>query len=129
MPVIDHWWQTETGWAIVANCRGIEEFPVKAGSPTKSVPGYDVKIVDDKNNEIGANEEGNIVIKLPLPPGTLTNLWRNEERFISSYMTAFPGNYETSDGGFIDEDGYVFVMGRMDDVINVAGHRLSTGAM
>jgi propionyl-CoA synthetase len=129
VPVIDHWWQTETGWAIVANCRGIEEFPVKAGSPTKAVPGYDVKIVDDEGNEVGANEEGNIVVKLPLPPGTLANLWRNEERFISSYMSAFPGYYETSDGGYIDEDGYVFVMGRMDDVINVAGHRLSTGAM
>ena len=129
VPVIDHWWQTETGWAIVANCRGIEEFPVKAGSPTKPVVGYDVRIMDNQGREVKAGVEGNIVIKLPLPPGTLVNLWRNEERFIKSYMTAFKGYYETSDGGYIDEDGYVFVMGRMDDVINIAGHRLSTGAM
>jgi propionyl-CoA synthetase len=129
VPVIDHWWQTETGWAIVANCRGIEEFPVKAGSPTKSVPGYDVKVLDNQGQEVKAGVEGNIVITLPLPPGTLVNLWRNEERFIKSYMTTFKGYYETSDGGYIDEDDYVFVMGRMDDVINIAGHRLSTGAM
>ncbi|MCF8056494.1 MAG: propionyl-CoA synthetase [Desulfocapsa sp.] len=128
-PIIDHWWQTETGWSIVANCRGIEEMEVKAGSPTLPVPGYDVRIVNDEGKELAAGEEGNIVIKLPLPPGTLASLWRNEERFVSSYMTTFPGYYETSDGGFIDKDGYVFVMGRMDDVINVAGHRLSTGAM
>ncbi|MBU0483587.1 MAG: propionyl-CoA synthetase [Proteobacteria bacterium] len=129
IPVIDHWWQTETGWSIVANCMGIEEFPVKAGSPTKPAPGYDVRIVDDRNKEVPAGQEGNIVIKLPLPPGTLATLWRNEERFVSSYMKHFPGYYETSDGGYIDEDGYVYVMGRMDDVINIAGHRLSTGAM
>jgi len=129
VPVIDHWWQTETAWAIVANPMGVEQFPVKAGSPTKPVPGYDVKILDDEGNELGPNEEGNIVVKLPLPPGTLATLWRNDERFKSSYMDVFPGYYETSDGGFIDEDGYVFVMGRMDDVINIAGHRLSTGAM
>ncbi|MEN8135704.1 MAG: propionyl-CoA synthetase [Thermodesulfobacteriota bacterium] len=128
-PVIDHWWQTETGWSIVANCRGIEEFPVKPGSPTKAAPGYDVRILDDGGNEVSAGQEGNIVVKLPLPPGTLASLWRNEDRFISSYMKQFPGYYETSDGGFIDEDGYVYVMGRMDDVINIAGHRLSTGAM
>ncbi len=129
VPVIDHWWQTETAWAIVGNCRGIEEFPVKPGSPTKPVPGYDVRIVDNEGSEVPAGTEGNIVVKLPLPPGTLTTLWRNDERYVKSYMTTFPGYYETSDGGYIDEDGYVYVMGRMDDVINVAGHRLSTGAM
>ncbi len=129
VPVIDHWWQTETGWAIVGNCRGIEELPVKEGSPTKPMPGYDVKILDDEGKELPAGQEGNIVVKLPLPPGTLTTLWRNDERFVKSYMTTFPGYYETSDGGYIDEDGYVYVMGRMDDVINIAGHRLSTGAM
>jgi propionyl-CoA synthetase len=129
VPVIDHWWQTETGWAIVGNCRGIEELPVKEGSPTKALPGYDVRVVDDDGVEVPRGTEGNIVCKLPLPPGTLTTLWRNDERFVKSYMTKFPGYYETSDGGYIDEDGYVYVMGRMDDVINIAGHRLSTGAM
>lgn len=129
VPVIDHWWQTETGWAIVANCRGIQELPVKAGSPTKPVPGYDVRIVDESGKLLGANQEGNVVIKLPLPPGTLASLWRDDEKFEKSYMTTFPGYYETSDGGYIDEDGYVYIMGRMDDVINIAGHRLSTGAM
>ncbi len=129
VPIIDHWWQTETGWAIVANCRGIEELEVKAGSPSLPVPGYDVRVVGNDGDELPAGKEGNIVIKLPLPPGTLATLWRNEDRFLSSYMTTFPGYYETSDGGYIDKDGYVFVMGRMDDVINIAGHRLSTGAM
>ncbi|CAK8712316.1 Propionyl-CoA synthetase [Candidatus Electrothrix gigas] len=129
VPVIDHWWQTETGWAIVANPMGIEQFPIKPGSATKSVPGYDVKILDSEGNELGPGKEGNIVIKLPLPPGTLATLWRNEERFVSSYMSRYPGYYETGDGGYIDDDGYVFVMGRIDDVINIAGHRLSTGAM
>ncbi|RUM35634.1 MAG: propionyl-CoA synthetase [Desulfobulbus sp.] len=129
VPVIDHWWQTETAWAIVANPMGIEQFPVKPGSPTKPAPGYDVRILDDEGNELPPGEEGNIVIRLPLPPGTLATLWRNDERFVSSYMSTFPGYYETSDGGYIDEDGYVFVMGRIDDVINIAGHRLSTGAM
>ncbi len=129
VPVIDHWWQTETGWAIVGNCRGIEELPVKEGSPTRALPGYDVRVVDDDGVEVPPGTEGNIVCKLPLPPGTLTTLWRNDERFVKSYMTKFPGFYETSDGGYIDEDGYVYVMGRMDDVINIAGHRLSTGAM
>jgi len=129
VPVIDHWWQTETGWAIVGNCRGIEELPVKEGSPTKPLPGYDVHIVDDEGNELPAGKEGNIVIKLPLPPGNLVTLWRNDERFVKSYMSKYPGYYETSDGGYIDQDGYIYVMGRMDDVINVAGHRLSTGAM
>jgi propionyl-CoA synthetase len=129
VPVIDHWWQTETGWAIVANPMGVEEFPVKAGSPTKPVPGYDVRVLDHGGKEVAAGVEGNIVVRLPLPPGTLATLWRNDDRFISSYMKTFPGYYETSDGGYIDEDGYVYVMGRMDDVINIAGHRLSTGAM
>ena len=129
VPVIDHWWQTETGWAIVGNCRGIEELPVKEGSPTKPMPGWDVRVVDDAGDEVAKGTEGNIVVKLPLPPGTLTTLWKNEERFIKSYMTKFPGYYETSDGGYMDEDDYVYVMGRMDDVINIAGHRLSTGAM
>ncbi len=129
VPVIDHWWQTETGWAIVGNCRGIEELPVKEGSPTKPMPGYDVQVLDDAGEQVAAGVNGNIVVKLPLPPGNLTTLWRNDERFIKSYMTTFPGYYETSDGGYIDEDGYVYVMGRMDDVINIAGHRLSTGAM
>ncbi len=129
VPIIDHWWQTETGWAIVANCRGIEALEVKAGSPSLPVPGYDVRVVNNEGKELPAGEEGNIVIKLPLPPGTLATLWHNEDRFLSSYMATFPGYYETSDGGYIDKDGYVFVMGRMDDVINIAGHRLSTGAM
>lgn len=129
VPVIDHWWQTETGWAIVGNCRGIEELPVKEGSPTRAMPGWDVRVVDDVGDEVAKGTEGNIVVKLPLPPGTLTTLWKNEERFIKSYMSKFPGYYETSDGGYMDEDDYVYVMGRMDDVINIAGHRLSTGAM
>ena len=114
---------------IVANCRGIEELPVKAGSPTKAVPGYNVMVLDDEGKEVGPHTEGNIDVKLPLPPGTLPTLWKNDKRFVESYMTTFPGYYETSDGGYIDEDGYVYVMGRMDDVINIAGHRLSTGAM
>ncbi len=129
VPVIDHWWQTETGWAIVGNCRGIEELPVKEGSPTKPLPGWDVRVVDDGGKEVARGQEGNIVVKLPLPPGTLVTLWRNDERFVKSYMTRFPGYYETSDGGYMDADGYLYVMGRMDDVINIAGHRLSTGAM
>lgn len=129
VPVIDHWWQTETAWAIAANCRGIEEFPVKAGSPTKAVPGYNVRILDNEGAEVPNGTEGNIVVKLPLPPGTLVTLWRNDDRFVKSYVSTFPGYYETSDGGYIDEDDYIYVMGRMDDVINIAGHRLSTGAM
>ena len=129
VPIIDHWWQTETGWAIAANCRGIEQLPIKPGSPTKPCPGYNLKVLDNQGFELPAGKEGSIVAKLPLPPGNLVTLWRNDERFVSSYMATFPGYYDTSDGGYIDEDGYVFVMGRMDDVINVAGHRLSTGAM
>ena len=128
-PVIDHWWQTETGWPITANCLGIEHFPIKPGSCTKPVPGYDVQIIDNLGKKLKPREEGLVVIKLPLPPGTLPTLWNADERFIESYMKIFPGYYFTSDGGYMDEDGYVYIMGRVDDVINVAGHRLSTGAM
>jgi propionyl-CoA synthetase len=129
IPVIDHWWQTETGWAIAANCMGLEPFPVKAGSPTKSVPGYDVQVLDTDGNQVPNGEMGNIVIKLPLPPGCLPTLWNNDERFLSSYLTTYEGYYLTGDAGFIDDDGYLWIMSRIDDVINVAGHRLSTGAM
>lgn len=128
-PVIDHWWQTETGWAIAANCMGLEPFPVKAGSPTKPVPGYKVDILDDKGTPLPAEQEGIVAIKLPLPPGTLPTLWKNDDKFKESYLEAFPGYYFTGDGGYYDKDGYIYVMGRVDDVINVAGHRLSTGAM
>lgn len=128
-PVIDHWWQTETGWPITANCMGIEEFTVKPGSSTKPVPGFDVQILDPEGKVLGPKQEGLVVIKLPLPPGTLPTLWNANERFLQAYMNMFPGYYFTADGGYRDEDGYVFVMGRVDDVINVAGHRLSTGEM
>ncbi len=127
--VIDHWWQTETGWPITANCMGIEEFPIKPGSSTKPVPGYDVQILDTDGKPVEAGTEGLVAIKLPLPPGTLPTLWQAEQRFLESYINVLPGYYFTSDGGYIDKDGYVFVMGRVDDVINVAGHRLSTGEM
>ncbi|MBO0855857.1 MAG: propionyl-CoA synthetase, partial [Nocardia sp.] len=129
VPVIDHWWQTETGWAIAANLRGLEPMPVKPGSATVPVPGYGVRVVDDQGAEVPANSEGAVVISLPMPPGTLPTLWGDDQRFIDSYLQAFPGNYLTGDGGYLDEDGYLFVMGRTDDVINVAGHRLSTGSM
>ncbi len=128
-PVIDHWWQTETGWPITANCRGIEQFPVKPGSSTKPVPGFNVTILDSSGKILDKNQEGLVVLKLPLPPGTLPTLWQADQRFLESYLKPFPGYYFTSDGGYIDEDGYVFIMGRVDDVINVAGHRLSTGEM
>ncbi|HET7318134.1 MAG TPA: propionyl-CoA synthetase [Nitrospirota bacterium] len=128
-PVIDHWWQTETGWPITANCMGIEEFPIKPGSSTKPVPGFDVTILDPNGKKLGPKETGLVTIKLPLPPGTLPTLWQADARFEESYLRVFPGYYFTSDGGYIDEDGYVFIMGRVDDVINVAGHRLSTGEM
>jgi propionyl-CoA synthetase len=128
-PVIDHWWQTETGWPIAANCMGIESFPIKPGSCTKPVPGYNVQIIDNMGRKLGPKEEGLVVVQLPLPPGTLPSLWNADERFIESYMKIFPGYYFTSDGGHMDEDGYVHIMGRVDDVINVAGHRLSTGSM
>nr|WP_068165235.1 propionyl-CoA synthetase [Rhodococcus phenolicus] len=128
-PVVDHWWQTETGWAIAANLRGLDPMPLKAGSPTVPVPGYRVEIVDGEGRAVEAGTEGNIVIALPLPPGTLTGLWQDEDRYRRSYLDTFPGYYLTGDSGYIDEDGYVFVLGRSDDVINVAGHRLSTGSM
>jgi propionyl-CoA synthetase len=129
IPVIDHWWQTETGWAIAANCMGIETLAVKRGSPTKAVPGYDVRVLDDDGNELGAGETGHIVIKLPLPPGCLSTLWENDAGFERTYFERFPGFYQTSDAGHIDDDGYLWIMARTDDVINVAGHRLSTGAI
>ncbi|HEY94819.1 MAG TPA: propionyl-CoA synthetase [Dehalococcoidia bacterium] len=129
IPVIDNWWQTETGWPIAANFPGIELLPIKAGSPTKSVPGYKVEILDENGKSLNSDEQGNIVIKLPLPPGTLVTLWQDDEKFKESYTDRFPGYYNTGDGGYIDGDGYIYVMGRVDDVINVAGHRLSTGAM
>jgi len=128
-PVIDHWWQTETGWPITANCMGIEPFPVKPGSSTKPVPGFDVRILDSSGKCLTSKQEGLVVIKLPLPPGTLPTLWNADDRFVQSYLSPFPGYYFTSDGGFIDEDSYVYIMGRVDDVINVAGHRLSTEEM
>src|SRR4051812_20038204 len=129
VPVIDHWWQTETGWCIVGNPMGVGALPVKHGSPTVPMPGYDVRIVDEASRELPANTMGSIVIKLPLPPSCLPTLWNDDERFVSSYLSLFPGHYVTGDGGHLDEDGYLFVMGRIDDVINVAGHRLSTGSM
>src|SRR5699024_6379976 len=128
-PVVDHWWQTETGWPIVANLRGLDPMPMKPGSPSVPVPGYDVGIVNPLGEPVGPGSEGNIVIKLPLPPGAMVGLYGEPERFHSSYMAAFPGFYETGDTGYIDEDGYVFVLSRSDDVINVAGHRLSTGTL
>ena len=129
VPVIDHWWQTETGWSICANCIGIEALPIKEGSPSMPAPGMDVQAVDDHCAPVPAGEIGALVVKLPLPPGTLPTLWNAEQRFRDAYLVEFPGYYKTGDAGFIDEDGYVFVMTRTDDVINVAGHRLSTGAM
>ena len=128
-PVIDHWWQTETGWPIAANCVGIELLPIKAGSPTKPVPGYQVQIINEEATVLPNGTEGIVVIKLPLPPGTLLTLWQNDEKFKESYLDIFDGYYFTGDGGYFDEDGYLYIMGRIDDVINVAGHRLSTGAM
>ncbi|ORI26153.1 propionyl-CoA synthetase [Rhodococcus sp. 1168] len=129
IPVVDHWWQTETGWAICANLLGLEPLPIKSGSPTVPVPGFRVGILDAVGNPVAAGDEGNIVIELPLPPGTLVGLWNDESRFRRSYLETFPGYYLTGDSGYIDSDGYVYVLGRSDDVINVAGHRLSTGAM
>ena len=129
VPVIDHWWQTETGWAICANCLGIEHLPVKHGSPTVAVPGWDVQVVDASGHQVSPGITGALVAKLPLPPGALPTLWNDDERFVSSYLTEFPGYYQTADAGYIDADGYVYVMSRTDDIINVAGHRLSTGGM
>jgi propionyl-CoA synthetase len=129
VPVIDHWWQTETGWPIASNCLGLSPLPVKRGSPAKPVPGYDVRVLGDDGAELPAGETGNLVIKLPLPPGCATTLWENDAGFESVYLRRFPGYYQTADAGHVDEDGYLWVMARTDDVINVAGHRLSTGAM
>ncbi|MEQ6917418.1 propionyl-CoA synthetase [Halomonas aquatica] len=129
VPVIDHWWQTETGWPIAANLHGLEPMPTKAGSATVPVPGFDVQILDRDGESSGPMEQGSVVIKQPLPPGCLAGVWRDPQRFHSAYMAAFPGYYLTGDGGYFDEDGYLFIMGRTDDVINIAGHRLSTGEM
>ncbi|MEJ2530247.1 MAG: propionyl-CoA synthetase [Halioglobus sp.] len=129
VPVIDHWWQTETGWPICSNCLGIELLPVVPGSPARAVPGYDVQVLDEEGRPVPAGTIGALVIKSPLPPGTFTTLWNAEDRFVKAYFNRYPGYYETGDAGYIDENGYVFVMARTDDVINVAGHRLSTGAM
>ncbi|MFA7304252.1 MAG: propionyl-CoA synthetase [Methanoregula sp.] len=129
VPVIDHWWQTETGWAIGANCAGLELLPVKPGSCTKPVPGYDVRVLDAEGREVPVGQTGNIVVRLPLPPGCFSTLWQNEGDFVKTYFSAYPGYYLTSDAGFMDEEGYLSIMGRTDDIINVAGHRLSTGAM
>ncbi len=129
VPVIDHWWQTETGWAIAANCMGLTEFPVKPGSPTKAVPGWGLEVLDEVHEPCPAGKVGSLVVRLPLPPGTLTTLWNADQRCFDSYYAEFPGCYKTADAGYIDEDGYVYVMARTDDIINVAGHRLSTGAM
>ena len=128
-PVIDHWWQTETGWGIAANLMGVEPLPVKAGSPTKAVPGFDVRILDDDGHEQAPGQIGRIMIKLPMPPGCLPTLWQKDDRFVDSYLSAEPGYYLTGDAGMKDEDGYLFIMSRIDDIINVAGHRLSTGGM
>jgi propionyl-CoA synthetase len=129
VPVIDHWWQTETGWAIAANCMGLHFFPVKYGSPTKAVPGWDVRVLNSANEEMPPGEIGALSVKLPLPPGTLPTLWENDQRYIDAYLKEYPGYYKTADAGMIDEEGYIYVMSRTDDIINVAGHRLSTGAM
>ncbi|NBR91356.1 MAG: propionyl-CoA synthetase, partial [Rhodobacteraceae bacterium] len=129
VPVYDHWWQTETGWTIAGNPAGIEALPVKLGSPTVPMPGYDVQVLDEAGHPVGANTLGAIAVKLPLPPGTLPTLWNAEARYKKSYLSHFPGYYETGDAGMIDEEGYLYIMARTDDVINVAGHRLSTGAM
>jgi propionyl-CoA synthetase len=129
VPVIDHWWQTETGWSIVANCLGIEHLPVKPGSPTRAVPGWDLRVLDREGGEVDGGETGALVVKLPMPPGASPTLWNADDRFREAYLSTYPGYYETADAGYIDEDGYVHVMARTDDIINVAGHRLSTGAM
>ncbi|HEY0367365.1 MAG TPA: propionyl-CoA synthetase [Pyrinomonadaceae bacterium] len=129
VPVIDHWWQTETGWPIGANCTGLELMPVKPGSCGKAVPGYDVRVLDDEGSEVPDNQIGNIAIKLPLPPGCLPTLWNKDAEYVASYLDTYPGYYKTADAGYKDEDGYLWIMSRTDDIINVAGHRLSTGAL
>ncbi|QDF66559.1 propionyl-CoA synthetase [Shewanella sp. SNU WT4] len=126
-PVIDHWWQTETGWPVAANMMGVAPVTIKPGSPALPVPGYEVQVVDENGDEVAADTSGNIVIKLPLPPGTLTSLWQNDKRYIDSYLSMYPGYYLTGDAGYKDTDGYLYIMSRIDDIINVAGHRLSTG--
>jgi propionyl-CoA synthetase len=128
-PVIDHWWQTETGWPVAANCMGLEPMPVKPGSPTKPVPGYRVEVLDDAGQPMPPNRDGAVAIRLPLPPGTLPTLWGDDERYRTGYLERYPGYYLTGDGGYFDEDGYLFIMGRIDDVIIVAGHNLSTGSI
>ncbi len=128
-PVIDHWWQTETGWPVASNCMGIEPMPFKPGSPTKPVPGFDVKILDEGGRPLPANHDGIVAIRTPLPPGALSTLWNDDERFRTVYLDRYPGYYLTGDGGYIDEDGYLFIMGRIDDIIIVAGHNLSTGSI
>ena len=129
VPVVDNWWQTETGWPIAANLRGLEPMPIKPGSPSVRVPGYDVRILDDQGAAVPPGTEGAIAIRLPLPPGTLPTLWQDDERYVAGYLSAYDGYYLTGDGGFVDEDGYLYVMGRTDDVLNVAGHRLSAGSI
>lgn len=129
IPVIDHWWQTETGWAVTANCMGLSSSPFKPGSANKPVPGYDVRVLDVNGQVLGPNQEGLIALKLPLPPGCLPTLWNDDQRYVDSYLSQFPGYYFTADGGFMDKEGHLYVMGRIDDVINVAGHRFSTGRM
>jgi len=129
VPVIDHWWQTETGWPIAANCVGLGMLPIKPGTATKAVPGYDVQILDEMGKPVGANQTGTIAIKLPLPPGCLPTLYKDDAGFEKAYLSLYPGYYLTGDAGFKDEDGYLSIMSRIDDIINVAGHRLSTGAM
>ncbi len=129
VPVIDHYWQTESGWPMLANSIGIEQLPVKYGSPTKPVPGYEFQVLDSECRALGAGEMGALCVKLPLPPGCLPTLWNADDRYIDSYLSEYPGFYKTGDAGYVDEEGYVYVMSRTDDIINVAGHRLSTGAM
>jgi propionyl-CoA synthetase len=129
VPVLDHWWQTETGWAIAANLHGLEPMPVKSGSSTMPVPGFKVEILDEQGKQLEANKQGYIAIKLPLPPSCLTSIWGDSDRFRANYLETYPGYFTTGDGGYFDDDGYLFIMGRVDDVINVAGHRLSTGEM
>ncbi len=129
VPVVDNWWQTETGWPIASSMRGLDPLPLKPGSPSRPVPGYDVQVLDEHGAQVAPLVEGNIAIRLPLPPGALPTLWGDDERYIAAYLSAYPGFYATGDGGYVDEDGYLYVMGRTDDVINVAGHRLTTGSL
>ncbi|MDP9142642.1 MAG: propionyl-CoA synthetase [Pseudomonadota bacterium] len=129
VPVVDHWWQTELGWPAIANCQGLTPMPVKPGSATVPVPGFDIQVLDEAGKPVGVDEIGNLVIKLPLPPGALTTMWNNQQGYIDNYLSRYPGYYLAGDAGYIDADGYCWVMSRIDDIINVAGHRLSTGAM